>query len=339
MKLLITGGCGFIGSHVVRKFVLKYPNYNIYNIDSLTYAGNSESLNDIENYPNYNFIKCDIRDREYLFQIFKKNKFENVIHLAAESHVDKSILNPLSFVNTNVIGTLNLLDAFKLNFKSGDSKGVFYHISTDEVYGSLGPSGVFTETSLYNPSSPYSASKASADHFVRSYGKTFRIPYLISHCSNNYGPNQFPEKLIPVLINNIIKNRPLPIYGNGLNRRDWIYVDDHVNAIDNLLHKGKINNSYNIGDLNEYSNLDLVKLICNLCDKKLNNPDGASLKLIKFVNDRPGHDFRYSVDSKKIQKEIKWKPLISMEDGLLKTIDWYLNNQSWVENMLNNKKY
>ncbi|RKR14781.1 dTDP-glucose 4,6-dehydratase [Maribacter vaceletii] len=333
-KILITGGAGFIGSHVVKRFVLKYPNYKIYNIDALTYAGNLENLKDIESLPNYTFIKGDIVNENFIFNLFDTHKFDSIIHLAAESHVDRSINEPLAFVKTNVIGTLNLLQAAKKIWKRNYINKRFYHISTDEVFGSLvNNNDFFTEETNYDPSSPYSASKASSDHFVRAYGKTYDLPYVISNCSNNYGPNQFPEKLIPLFINNIIQNKPLPVYGDGNYTRDWLYVIDHALAIDLVFHKGKIHETYNIGGFNEWKNIDLVKLLCDLIDQKLNREKGNSKKLITYVKDRPGHDLRYAIDANKIYKELGWKPSVTFEEGLEKTIDWFLENKEWLQNV------
>ena len=334
-NILITGGAGFIGSHVVRIFVNKYPDYNIYNLDSLTYAGNLESLKDIEDYKNYNFLKADINDAAKLNDLFTIHKFDKVIHLAAESHVDRSITDPLKFVRTNVIGTVNLLNAAKECWKNDFTNKLFYHVSTDEVYGTLGEIGLFTENSSYDPNSPYSASKASSDHFVRAYGETYNMPYIISNCSNNYGANQFPEKLIPLFINNILKNKPLPVYGDGKYTRDWLYVIDHAIAIDTILHKGKNKETYNIGGFNEWQNMDLIKLLCSLMDEKLNKPKGSSEKLITYVKDRPGHDLRYAIDANKLNKELGWKPTVTFEQGLSKTIDWYLDNEQWMQNIVN----
>ncbi|GAA3566116.1 dTDP-glucose 4,6-dehydratase [Snuella lapsa] len=332
-NILITGGAGFIGSHVVRLFVEKYQEYHIFNLDALTYAGNLENLKDIEERPNYTFIKGDITDEDFINELFNTHKFEGVIHLAAESHVDRSIKDPLAFVKTNVIGTMNLLNAFK-NCWSKDFKDKrFYHISTDEVYGTLGESGLFTEETPYDPNSPYSASKASSDHFVRAYGETYSLPYVITNCSNNYGQNQFPEKLIPLFINNIINNKPLPVYGDGNYTRDWLYVKDHALAIDLVFHKGKDKETYNIGGFNEWKNIDLVKLLCAQMDEKLGRPFGTSEKLITYVKDRPGHDLRYAIDASKINKELAWKPSVTFEEGLEITIHWYLNNEDWLNNV------
>jgi dTDP-glucose 4,6-dehydratase len=333
MNLLITGGAGFIGSHVVRLFVQKYPNYHIFNLDSLTYAGNLENLKDVESKSNYTFLKGDITDEVFINKLFKQYKFDSVIHLAAESHVDRSIKDPLAFVRTNVIGTMILLNAFKNTWKDNFKNKLFYHISTDEVYGSLGQIGLFTETTAYDPNSPYSASKASSDHFVRAYGETYGMPYVISNCSNNYGQNQFPEKLIPLFINNIINNKPLPVYGDGNYTRDWLYVKDHAVAIDLVFHKGKNHETYNIGGFNEWKNIDLVTLLCQQMDEKLNRPKGSSEQLITYVKDRPGHDLRYAIDASKINKELGWKPSVTFEEGLNKTIDWYLNNDDWLNSV------
>jgi dTDP-glucose 4,6-dehydratase len=333
MKILITGGAGFIGSHVVRLFVKKYPNNQIFNLDALTYAGNLENLKDIENNANYTFLKGDITDEVFINNLFEKHTFEKVIHLAAESHVDRSIKDPLAFVKTNVIGTMILLNAFKNTWKDNFNNKLFYHVSTDEVYGSLGQTGLFTETTSYDPNSPYSASKASSDHFVRAYGETYGMPYVITNCSNNYGQNQFPEKLIPLFINNIIHNKPLPVYGDGNYTRDWLYVKDHAIAIDLVFHKEKNKETYNIGGFNEWKNIDLVKLLCKQMDTKLNRIEGTSEKLITYVKDRPGHDLRYAIDASKINKELGWKPSVTFEEGLNKTIDWYLNNEEWLHNV------
>jgi dTDP-glucose 4,6-dehydratase len=330
-NILITGGAGFIGSHVVRLFVNKYPNQNIYNLDSLTYAGNLENLKDIENKENYTFIREDINDTQKISDLFKEHKFDTVIHLAAESHVDRSISDPVSFVRTNVMGTMNLLNAALEIWKDDFSHKMFYHISTDEVYGTLGETGLFTETTSYDPNSPYSASKASSDHFVRAYGETYGLPFMISNCSNNYGQNQFPEKLIPLFINNILNKKSLPVYGDGNYTRDWLYVIDHAFAIDLILEKGKVKETYNIGGFNEWKNIDLVKLLCQQMDEKLGNPVGTSEKLITYVKDRPGHDLRYAIDASKINKELGWKPTVTFEEGLSMTIDWYLENKEWME--------
>tara|TARA_R110002020_G_scaffold336426_4_gene551790 strand:+ start:57733 stop:58782 length:1050 start_codon:yes stop_codon:yes gene_type:complete len=337
MKILVTGGAGFIGSHVVRRLVTDYPNYHIYNLDALTYAGNLENLKDIESAPNYTFIKGDITESGFIHAIFKKHKFDAVIHLAAESHVDRSIYDPMAFVKTNVLGTVHLLNAAKSTWETDYTGKRFYHISTDEVYGTLGDTGMFTETTAYDPSSPYSASKASSDHFVRAYGETYGLPYVISNCSNNYGPNQFPEKLIPLFINNIIKNKPLPVYGDGNYTRDWLYVLDHALAIDLVLHKGKNAETYNIGGFNEWKNLDLVKLLCKQMDKRLGRAVGESENLINYVKDRPGHDLRYAIDASKIRNELGWEPSVTFEEGLEKTIDWYLANEEWLKNVTSGK--
>lgn len=332
-NILITGGAGFIGSHVVRLFVNKYSDYHIYNLDVLTYAGNLENLNDIENASNYTFLKADINDSEIINTLFQKHQFDSVIHLAAESHVDRSITDPMSFLRTNIFGTVNLLNAAKEIWKNDFDNKMFYHISTDEVYGTLGEEGLFTEDSRYDPNSPYSASKASSDHFVRAYGETYGLPYIISNCSNNYGPNQFPEKLIPLFINNIIEKKSLPVYGDGNYTRDWLYVIDHANAIDLAFHKGNNKETYNIGGFNEWKNIDLVKVLCKLMDEKLDRPIGSSAQLITFVGDRPGHDLRYAIDASKINIELGWKPSLEFEKGLSKTIDWYLANSMWLKNI------
>ncbi len=330
-KIVITGGAGFIGSHVVRRFVNKYPEYIIYNLDALTYAGNLENLKDIENNINYKFIKANITDEKVIKELFREYKFDGVIHLAAESHVDRSIKDPLAFAKTNILGTLNLLNSFKEIWSNDWSDKRFYHVSTDEVYGTLGDTGLFTEETSYSPNSPYSASKASSDHFVRSYGETYGLPYVISNCSNNYGPNHFPEKLIPLFINNIINNKSLPVYGDGNYTRDWLYVIDHAVAIDKVFHNGTNENTYNIGGFNEWKNIDLVKLLCNLMDEKLDRESGSSEKLITFVKDRPGHDLRYAIDATKINKKLGWKPSVTFEQGLSKTVDWYLENSEWLQ--------
>ena len=323
-NILITGGAGFIGSHVVRYFVNEYPNYHIYNLDKLSYAGNLDNLTDIKYKDNYTFIKGDICDKELIKNIFKQYKISRVIHFAAESHVDRSITDPLSFARTNVMGTLNLLQVAKEYWKNNYLDKLFYHISTDEVYGALGEDGLFTETSKYDPHSPYSASKASSDHFVRSYKDTYGLPVVISNCSNNFGPNQFTEKLIPLVIQNIIKNKPIPVYGNGKNIRDWIYIDNHVKAIDLIFHMGKIGETYNIGGSNEYKNIDLIYEIIKLTDSLLDRPKGFSLKLINYVTDRPGHDFRYAIDCSKLKNQLGWKPSGNFNENLKKTVLWYL---------------
>lgn len=331
-KVLITGGAGFIGSHVIRKMVKKYPDYLIVNLDKLTYAGNLNNLNDIENYENYKFENIDINNVKAIDSLFKKYLFDNVIHLAAESHVDRSISNPDDFIITNVLGTLNLLNACKDTWVNSENN-CFYHISTDEVYGSLGETGFFTESTSYDPRSPYSASKASSDHLVRAYGHTYSLPVKISNCSNNYGSHQFPEKLIPLIINNILNKKPLPIYGKGENVRDWLWVEDHANAIDLVFHKGKLGETYNIGGHNEWTNLDLVNLLCDIMDKKLLNKVGDSRKLITYVKDRAGHDLRYAIDATKIEKELGFKPSVNFQVGLEKTVDWYLDNKNWLDDV------
>lgn len=331
--ILITGGAGFIGSHVVRRFVNKYPDYLIINLDMLTYAGNLENLKDIDSKPNYKFIKGDITDSDLVNRLFENYKLEGVIHLAAESHVDRSITDPAAFIRTNIFGTFNLVHAAKEHWKDNLEGKRFYHISTDEVYGSLGETGLFTETTSYDPKSPYSASKASSDHLVRAYFNTFHLPVLISNCSNNYGPNQFPEKLIPLCIHNIRHRKPIPVYGKGENIRDWLFVEDHASAIDLIYHNGEIGETYNIGGNNEWTNIDLIRALCDVMDKKLGRPQGSSQQLISFVKDRAGHDLRYAIDSSKIQKELGWKPSLQFEEGLGKTVDWYLNNSDWLENV------
>ena len=331
--ILITGGAGFIGSHVVRLFVNKYPEYQILNLDNLTYAGNLENLKDVEEKPNYTFIKADIVDAEAMNNIFSKYNIDSVIHLAAESHVDRSIANPLEFIMTNVVGTVNLLNAAKTAWKESFENKLFYHVSTDEVYGSLGETGLFTETTPYDPRSPYSASKASSDQFVRAYENTYGMPVVISNCSNNYGANQFPEKLIPLFIHNIKNKKSLPVYGDGKYTRDWLWVEDHARAIDVIFHQGKLGETYNIGGFNEWQNIELIKVLCKLMDEKLNQTQGTSEALITYIKDRPGHDKRYAIDATKLNKELGWKPSLQFEEGLSKTIDWYLANEEWLNNV------
>jgi len=333
MKILITGGAGFIGSHVVRRMVNKYPQYQIVNLDKLTYAGNLANLTDIEDRPNYRFVKADITDAATISKLFHKENFDAVIHLAAESHVDRSITDPSAFVMTNVIGTVNLLNAAREQWKGKYSEKRFYHVSTDEVYGALGESGMFTESTAYDPHSPYSASKASSDHFVRAYHDTYGMDVVISNCSNNYGSHHFPEKLIPLAINNIKNNKPVPVYGKGENVRDWLWVEDHARAIDVIFHSAKSGQTYNIGGHNEWKNIDLIHLLCNIMDKKLGRLQGESAKLITFVVDRAGHDLRYAIDSTKLQNELGWVPSLQFEEGLEKTVDWYLENEEWLSNV------
>ena len=332
-NILVTGGAGFIGSHLVRLLVNKYPDYHIINMDVLTYAGNLENLKDIEYKENYTFVKCDICDVEKVNQVFKKHQIDSVIHLAAESHVDRSINDPFSFAQTNVMGTLNLLQAAKESWNGNFTNHLFYHVSTDEVYGSLGEEGFFTEETAYDPHSPYSASKASSDHFVRAFADTYGLPTVISNCSNNYGSYQFPEKLIPLFINNIVNNKPLPVYGTGENVRDWLFVDDHARAIDVIFHKGKLGETYNIGGFNEWKNIDLIKVMIKTVDRLLGREEGTSDKLITYVTDRAGHDLRYAIDSSKLKNELGWEPSLQFEEGIEKTVKWYLENQEWVNNV------
>ena len=332
-NILITGGAGFIGSHVVRLFVNKYPDYHIFNLDKLTYAGNLENLTDVMDKPNYTFVKGDIEDLGFVAELFRKHRFDGVIHLAAESHVDRSIEDPMTFIHTNVLGTVHLLNAAREIWKGCEEGKKFYQISTDEVYGALGDTGSFSETTAYNPHSPYSAAKASADHFVRAYHDTYHLPTVISNCSNNYGPNQFPEKLIPLFINNIKHNKPLPVYGQGLNVRDWLYVEDHAEAIDLIFHKAAPGSTYNIGGNNEWRNIDLIKKLIEIMDRKLGRPEGASLGLITYVTDRAGHDLRYAIDPTKIKNELGWTPKVKFDEGFEKTVDWYLANEEWFEHV------
>ena len=336
-KIVITGGAGFIGSHVVRLFVNKYPDYQIYNLDCLTYAGNLENLKDVEDKPNYHFIKGDISDGDFVQNLFQKHQFDGVVHLAAESHVDRSITNPMQFVLTNVVGTVNLLNAARAIWNGNFEDKRFYHISTDEVYGSLGETGSFTETTPYQPHSPYSAAKASSDHFVRAYHDTFGLPTVISNCSNNYGPNQFPEKLIPLFIHNIKNNIALPVYGQGTNVRDWLYVEDHAAAIDLIFHQAKVGETYNIGGNNEWRNIDLIKQLIEIMDRKLGRAEGTSLSLITHVADRAGHDLRYAIDASKLKRELGWEPKVRFTEGFEATVDWYLANTEWLENVVSGR--
>ncbi len=332
-KILITGGAGFIGAHVVKLFVKKYPQYEIHNLDALTYAGNLENIEDIAHASNYKFIKGDIKDIDFINSLFDKERYDGVIHLAAESHVDRSISNPNAFIETNVLGTANLLNAFRDIHQDNFKDKLFYHVSTDEVYGSLGETGLFTETTPYDPKSPYSASKAASDHMVRAYGNTYDLPFVISNCSNNYGSYQFPEKLIPLFIHNIKNNKSLPVYGDGKYTRDWLFVEDHAKAIDLIFHQGNVGETYNIGGFNEWTNLNLIQLLCEMMDEKLDRPKGTSAKLITFVKDRAGHDRRYAIDATKLNKTLGWTPSVTFEQGLDKTVDWYLENQAWLENV------
>ena len=331
MHILITGGAGFIGSHVVRQFLTRYPDYTITNLDKLTYAGNLANLKDVESNPNYRFVKGDIADAPFLLDLFKEHKFDAVIHLAAESHVDRSIESPVEFVISNVLGTVNLLNAARATWDGKFEGKLFYHVSTDEVYGSLGSEGMFTETTPYDPHSPYSASKASSDHFVRAFHDTYGLPAVISNCSNNYGSHQFPEKLIPLFINNIRLEKPLPVYGEGLNVRDWLWVVDHARAIDEIFHRGTVGETYNIGGHNEWTNIDLILVLCRIMDRKLGREEGTSEKLITYVTDRAGHDLRYAIDASKLQRELGWVPSVTFEEGLGKTVEWYLENQPWLD--------
>lgn len=332
-KILITGGAGFIGSHVVREFVTKYPHYQVINLDALTYAGNLENLKDIEDRPNYSFVKADITDQAAITSVFEQYQPDGIIHLAAESHVDRSIADPSAFVLTNVIGTVNLLNAARAIWKDNLEGKRFHHVSTDEVFGALGESGFFTEDTKYDPHSPYSASKASSDHFVRAYHDTYGLPIVLTNCSNNYGPNHFPEKLIPLCIHNILNNKPLPVYGDGKYTRDWLFVIDHAKAIDLVFHEGKNGDSYNIGGFNEWQNIDLIKELCRQMDAKLGSEDGTAASLITFVKDRPGHDLRYAIDASKINTELGWRPSVTFEEGLSLTIDWFLSNQEWLDHV------
>lgn len=332
--ILITGGAGFIGSHVVRLFVQKYPEYKIFNLDALTYAGNMENNADMDNSDNYEFVKGDIRDADFINKLFEKHEFDAVLHLAAESHVDRSIADPMAFITTNIIGTVNLLNAAREIWKKSFDGKMFYHISTDEVYGSLGDEGFFYENTAYDPKSPYSASKASSDHLVRAYGHTYGMPVILTNCSNNYGPNQFPEKLIPLVINNIKNNKPIPVYGKGENIRDWLYVVDHAKAIDLVFHKGVLGETYNIGGHNEWTNIDLIHKMCEIMDKKLGREPGSCSSLISFVKDRAGHDLRYAIDATKIKQKLDWVPSLQFEEGIEKTIDWYLANEEWMKRIV-----
>jgi len=333
-KILITGGAGFIGSHVIRHFINSHPEYKIYNLDVLTYAGNLENLNDIDKNKNYSFIKGDITDAEFISNVFQEHNFDSVIHLAAESHVDRSISSPMDFIYTNIVGTANLLNAARAIWADNFEGKLFYHVSTDEVYGSLGETGLFLEDTSYDPKSPYSASKASSDHLVRAYHNTYKMPIVISNCSNNYGGNQFPEKLIPLAINNIKNMKPIPVYGKGENIRDWLYVIDHASAIDVIFHKAEIGETYNIGGNNEWKNIDLIYALCKIMDQKLDRKSGTSASLITFVTDRAGHDLRYAIDSSKLQTKLGWTPSLEFEEGLEKTVDWYLSNQEWMDRVV-----